>query len=318
MRGAKKLGATSSEATIKNMNIKNMNIGVCGREILIITGLSGSGKSSVLRSLEDLGFYCVDNLPVPLLSPFVNFVFKGPSPMFKVALGIDARGGEFLSQFMTEINKLKSVVKIVFLTAQDSTILKRFQETRRSHPLTRSLSRGLSKDLSLSGAIKKEREILSPIESLADEIHYTDHYNPHELRGWVSKMFAAGFVRELSVNLISFGFKYGVPAESNLVYDLSFLPNPFFVDHLRFLDGRDKRVSKYLFDKREVCDYWDRLRGFLKYLLRCYCDEGRFFANVSIGCTGGKHRSVAFVEKLFEESWDNIKFIKYHRDLGKE
>lgn len=277
---------------------------------MVVTGLSGSGKSSVLRSLEDLGFYCVDNFPVPLLSIFLDFVFRAHTNLLKVALGIDVRGGAFLDDFMVEIKKLKHHVKIIFLNAQDITIVKRFQTTRRAHPLAQNIS--------LTQAIAKEREILAPIKKMADQIHYTDQSNIHDLRRWVSKTFAGDLVQEVVVNVISFGFKYGVPAESNLVYDLRFLPNPHFVPELKKLDGRNKLVQDYLFSKEEVKCYWHKLEDFLHYLLQSYYEEGRFFANVSIGCTGGKHRSVTFVEKLCKQKWKNVKFLAYHRDLGKE
>ena len=284
-------------------------------QILIVTGLSGAGKSSVLRSLEDMGFYCVDNLPVPLFSTFLNFVFKKQSNLLKVALGIDARGGDFFKDFVQELERVKvlggrSDVKVIFLNAKDETIVKRFQETRRAHPLAQGIS--------ISEAIKQERQLLAPIKSLADEVHYTDLSNIHGLRKWVREKFARGFVQELVVNAISFGFKYGVPVESNVVYDLRFLPNPYFVPELKKFTGRDKNIQEYLFSQSQGVNYWDRLEDFLKYMIERYYEEGRFFANISIGCTGGKHRSVAFVEKLCEQKWDNVKFVPYHRDLGKE
>lgn len=283
------------------------------RQILVVTGVSGSGKSSVLRSLEDLGFYCVDNLPTPLLPTFLTFTLKNPSGLMKVALGIDARGGN-LRDVSRELEQLKNSdaydLKVVFLNADDATIIKRFQETRRAHPLGRGIS--------LNAAIKKERTMLSSIESIADQVHYTDKSNPHELRKWVRDTFAGCSVRELVVNVISFGFKYGVPIESNVVYDLRFLPNPYFVPSLKHLTGKDGAIQDYLFEKDEVKRYWGKLYDFLSYLLQCYYEEGRFFANISIGCTGGKHRSVAFVEKLCAQAWPHMKFVSYHRDIGKE
>lgn len=286
------------------------------RQILIVTGLSGSGKSTVLRALEDLGFYCVDNLPIPLLSTFLDFVIQSQTNVLKIALGIDARGRGFLKDFMNEIDKIKqrenesSLVKVIFLNSSNNTIVKRFQETRRKHPLSHSRS--------LIDAIKREREILQPIEELSDAIHHTDRSNIHELRRWARNTFADGYTQEVIANLVSFGFKYGVPAESNLVYDLRFLPNPYFVAELRTLDGRSEQVKNYLFCKEDVNSYWIKLEDFLKYVLQKYYEEGRFFVNIAIGCTGGKHRSVAFVEKLGKQQWKNIKFLIYHRDLGKE
>ena len=184
-------------------------------EILIVTGLSGSGKSSVMRSLEDLGFHCIDNFPTPLFSTFLDFQIP------RVALGVDVRGGTFLKNFISEIEKVKdkSAIKVVYLNARDETIVKRFQETRRAHPLAQGIS--------LTDAIKKERQLLAPIGMLADQMHYTDQSNIHELRRWVSDTFAGERVQEVVVDVISFGFKYGVPVESNLVHDLRFLPNPY-------------------------------------------------------------------------------------------
>jgi UPF0042 nucleotide-binding protein len=285
------------------------------REILIVTGLSGSGKSTVMSSLEDIGFYCVDNFPVPLLSTFLDFIFASHTNLLKVALGIDIRGGEFLKNFISEVGKIKRrkdndfLCKIVFLNARDSTLVKRFQETRRSHPL--------AKDISLMCAIKKERKILLPIETLSDQIHYTDRSNIHELRRWVSDTFSGEMIQEVVVNIVSFGFKYGVPADSNLVYDLRFLPNPYFIPELKKLDGRNRLVQDYLFKKEVVNVFWEKLVDFLKFQLKWYYNEGRFFANVSIGCTGGKHRSVSFVERIYDLNFSHVKFLKHHRDVEK-
>jgi len=285
------------------------------REIFVITGLSGSGKSSVMRSLEDFGFYCVDNLPVPLMSTFVDLIFKSKTNFLKVALGIDVRGG-LLEDFMSEIDSLKhrldddSKIKIIFLNASDETLVKRFQETRRTHPLAR--------DISLTSAIKKERELLLPVEKMADEIHFTDRLNIHELRKWVSTLLGESAAKIVTVNLISFGFKYGVPVESNIICDLRFLPNPYFIPQLKRLTGKNEKVQKYLFQTGEVNEYWSKLIDFLNYSLQSYYKEGRFFANVAIGCTGGKHRSVAFVERIAAQRWKNIAFLSCHRDVGRE
>jgi UPF0042 nucleotide-binding protein len=284
------------------------------REILIVTGLSGSGKSSVMRSLEDLGFYCVDNFPVPMISSFLDFIFTSHPNLFRVALGVDVRGAS--KDFILETKKIKRHLgggvrsKMLFLNARDETLIKRFQETRRAHPL--------AKNISLTEAIKREREMLTPLEALSDQMHYTDRSTIHDLRRWVGETFADTTAQDVAVTVISFGFKHGVPVESNLVYDLRFLPNPYFVPALRKLDGRDRRVQDYLFCKKEVNDYWNRLTDFLKYQLDRYFHEGRFFANISIGCTGGKHRSVSFVERLCAQNWANVRFLRHHRDVSKE
>ncbi len=283
--------------------------------IIIVTGLSGAGKTSFMRSLEDLNYYCVDNLPVPLLSDFLNLSFKAQPHLRKIALGIDARGEKFLQDITVEINRLKNIeqtsnIKVVFLNANEQTLLKRYQETRRKHPL--------AKNIDMISAIRKEKVLLDPILNMADMILDTDEFTIHELRQWIQQAFTGTQQRMLCVNLISFGFKYGVPSESNLVYDLRFLPNPHYIPELRKHTGLDKPVQNYVFSQPETLEYWDRLTDFLQFSLQRFYKEGRFFVTVAVGCTGGKHRSTSFVEKLSKISWENITFLPHHRDLGKE
>lgn len=284
------------------------------RVILVVTGLSGAGKTSVMRMLEDLGFYCVDNLPIPLLATFLKLAYSHPN-FLKVALGIDARGEQFLSDFITEIqsitkNDVACELKIIFVNAREQTILKRFQETRRKHPLADGIS--------LTQAIEKEKILMEPIMALADMMLDTDALNIHELRSLIRTSFSEHHQRELVVNLVSFGFKHGVPAESNLVYDLRFLPNPHFIPDLKIHDGRTDIIQNYLFQHDVTQDYWQRLTDFLRYSVEKFYEEGRFFATVAMGCTGGKHRSVSFVEKLGKVSWPHVRFLVTHRDVGKE
>ena len=302
--------------------------------IIIVTGLSGAGKTSFMRSLEDLNFYCVDNLPIPLLATFLDLSFKAQPQNHhhqqtnqqhnqqthqvpqKIALGIDARGEHFLKDFAQEINRLKNIeklsnIKIVFLNAHEQTILKRFQETRRKHPLAQN-------NTDIISAIRREKTLLDPILNMSDMILDTDKFNIHELRRWTQNTFSDAQERTLCVNLISFGFKYGVPAESNFVYDLRFLPNPYFIPELKNLTGLDASVQEYLFAQEETTAYWDRLLDFLKYSLKKFYEEGRFFVTIAIGCTGGKHRSTAFVEKINNLKLENVTFLTHHRDLGKE
>jgi len=284
------------------------------RQIVIVTGLSGAGKTSVMRALEDQGFYCVDNLPVPLLATFLTLAFQAQAKIIKVALGIDARGSQFLDSLLAEMDTIRkdpvNLLKIIFLNANENTLFKRFQETRRKHPLAQGIS--------IENAIKKEKKILEPIMNMADMVLDTDVLNIHELRNWVRAAFEDSQSRELLVNIVSFGFKYGLPADSNLVYDLRFLPNPYFIPELKKMDGRQKEVREYLFNQESVTDYWSRLSNFLEHTLQKYYTEGRYIVTVSVGCTGGKHRSVAFVEKIAEQKWGNIKFIKAHRDVDNE
>lgn len=286
------------------------------RHVLIVTGLSGAGKTSVMRALEDIGFYCVDNLPVPLLKTLLNLAFQTPLELVRIALGIDARDEKFLNTLLDEVEHLKQEkqidgFKIVFLHASESTLVKRFQETRRKHPL-------VSRQADLITAIRQERMLLDPIKTLADVTLETDMLNAHDLRSWVQKTFCKEVKREVLVHLVSFGFKYGIPQESNLVWDLRFLPNPYFVDSLKEFDGRNVAIHDYLFAHDTVKDYWNRLSDFLYFALTKFYQEGRFFVTIAIGCTGGKHRSVAFVEKLGIQKWNNCSFLIRHRDLGKE
>ena len=284
------------------------------KQIIVVTGLSGAGKASVMRALEDQGFYCVDNLPIPLLTTFLQLMAQTNGSPLKVALGLDARGEHFCHDLAAEINKLKQgafkhLVKIIFLNASSATLIKRFQETRRKHPL--------ADDIDLVSAIEKEKNLLEPIILSSDITLDTDTFNIHDLRKWISNAFADVQKKELVVNLISFGFKYGAPEDSNLVFDVRFLPNPYFVPELKNLDGRTEKIQKYLFSHTIVNDYWERLSSFINYSLQHFYEEDRFFVTIAIGCTGGKHRSVAFVEKMKSQAWANIRFLVNHRDVGR-
>ena len=279
-----------SKKTFFNDKTNNPSLSLeLSRTILIVTGCSGAGKTSVMRGLEDLGFYCVDNLPVPLLSTFFHLAFNLQSNLHKVALGIDARGQQFLSDFILEVDKLRQrkdenvKFKIIFLNASETTLVRRFQETRRKHPLA---DRGIS----LLNAILKEKDLLEPIMGMSEIVLDTDEFNIHDLRKWVKNSFSVKSQQEILVNVISFGFKYGVPTESNMVYDLRFLPNPYFIPDLKKFDGRTDKIQNYLFNNSDVLDYWERLINFLQFSIEKSYKEGRFFVNVAVGCTGGKHR----------------------------
>jgi UPF0042 nucleotide-binding protein len=282
------------------------------KQVIIVTGLSGAGKSGVIKGLEDLGFYCIDNLPIPMLSVLLNLAFQ--SQTLKVALGIDVRSEQFFTDFLTEVQKIKKELggnlKIIFLTASSETLIKRFQETRRAHPM--------AKDIDLVQAIEKEKKILAPIMDMADIKLDTNSFNTHDLRKWVSASFATDQSRSLIVNLVSFGFKYGIPAESNLLHDLRSLPNPYFIPALKALDGRSPEIQDFLFSQPPVLEFWNKFLDYTKFAIDKFYQEGRFFVTISIGCTGGKHRSVSFVEKLSQQDWPHVKFLINHRDVGKE
>lgn len=281
------------------------------KDLIIVTGLSGSGKTGVVRVLEDLDYYCVDNLPVPMIRHFIECIAT-EHDLSKITFGIDIRGKDFFSTLLHEIAYIKKMgwkVTIIFLDAYDETLLKRYQETRRRHPL--------EIDMTLPEAISYERKLLDPILQEADLHMNTDSWNIHDLRKWARSYFNASVAPDLLVNFVSFGFKHGVPLESNVVYDLRSLPNPYFSPHLRALSGKSSQVYEYLFHNDEVKEYWDQLLTFLEFSLRKTYEEGRFSATVSIGCTGGRHRSVAFVERLAKHHFSYVKSIVYHRDIEK-
>ena len=282
------------------------------RQVIVVTGLSGAGKASVMRVLEDLGFYCVDNLPIPLLENFLAFSFDQPK-ILKVALGIDARDHKFLPDLQQALEQIQKnpkaacQLRIIFLNASDTTLLKRFQETRRRHPL--------GANCSLLEAITEERNLLLPVKDASDVVLDTDSFNTHQLRSWALQTFSGNQKRQMVVDLVSFGFKYGIPLESNLIYDLRFLSNPYFIPQLKPLSGLDAPIKNYLFDQPVVEECYAKLEAFLQYSLQKSYEEGRFFVTVGIGCTGGRHRSVAFVERLAKVNWENIQILVRHRDI---
>lgn len=279
-------------------------------QLLIVTGYSGAGKSTVLRALEDIGFFCVDNLPIPLVNSFFQLISQSTMIGQKVALGIDVRSGQNMHDL---IDKLKQdvlchyLVKIFFLTSSSHVLAKRFQETRRNHPLATNIN--------LEEAIAVEQKLLNPLKEMSDLVLDTDQLTIHQLRKFVRSSFSESSQPQLIVNLISFGFKYGVPPESNFIYDVRSLPNPYFVAGLRPLDGTMQQVRDYLFAHAEVQDFWKRLVDFIHYSIKKSYEEGRFFSNIAIGCTGGRHRSVAFVQELSKHALDNIHYSVKHRDI---
>jgi UPF0042 nucleotide-binding protein len=277
-------------------------------DVIVVTGVSGAGKSVVLRTLEDLGFFCIDNLPGSLLSSFLQ-----AAPAHKVALGIDIRGGamdEVVAHLQQARKSSPHSVKIIFVTATMATLLKRFQETRRRHPW------GDSRDL--RDALEEEKRLLLPLEMLADPVIDTDQLTIHQLRALVRGLFEVGKAPQLTVTLTSFGFKYGVPPEHNFVFDARSLPNPYFIPELRPLDGTSDLIKNYLFEQSEVVEYWDKLFDFFVFSLRNAHREGRFVMQVAIGCTGGRHRSVALVEKLAKLPLEQVQFFVKHRDIDRD
>jgi RNase adapter protein RapZ len=280
---------------------------------VIITGLSGSGKGTFLRALEDRGYFCVDNLPVGLLSKFYELTMKSEGEATKVAMVIDVREGESLRQLPAIYSDLKKQegleASLWFLEASESALVRRFSETRRPHPL--------NPDRPVSESIAQERELLAPIREMADHILDTSALTIHELRKHAHSLFGENEARLLLL-LVSFGFKFGVPSSSDLVFDVRFLPNPHFEPHLKALTGEDAAVIEFMNDKPETGEFVSRLEGFLDFLIPQYEKEGKSYATISIGCTGGRHRSVFITNAIarhFESMGYRVKVT--HRDSEK-
>ncbi len=281
--------------------------------LVVVTGLSGSGRSATLKAFEDMGFYCVDNLPLMLLSAFVEFAQRSEEA-FQSAIGIDIREKGFPERFPALYGDLKSqgcAIELLFLDASDQTIVRRFSETRRPHPLARGTT-------PLLDGIRSERAALAEVKKLADRIIDTSDYTVHDLRQTIERHYAAGDAgRPMVITLLTFGYKFGVPYDLDLLFDLRFLPNPHFVPELRPYTGEDPRVREYIMSQPDSVEFLARLKGFIEYLLPRYRSEGKSYLTIGFGCTGGRHRSVAvslmIAEWLRQNGYDVI--IK-HRDRG--
>ena len=264
------------------------------QNLVVVTGMSGSGKGTVLKSFEDLGFFCIDNLPVPLITKFVEGINVSGGEVKKAALVIDVRAGERLAgidRVLDELRKSAFHLFVLYLEARDDVLVRRFSETRRPHPL--------SAGRSLRDAIRMERRRLRKLRELADYTIDTSDSTVHQVRAMVMERFQNHpRASELNINLLSFGYKYGVPLESDLLFDVRFLPNPFFVPRIKRMSGRDRDVVKYLRSFPETKEFVKRVGDLLQYLLPKYLREGKSYLTVAVGCTGGRHRSVFVVEEL--------------------
>lgn len=284
---------------------------------VIVTGMSGAGKSTALKMLEDAGYFCVDNLPIPLLEKFAQFITEGNSGSIqKVALGVDIRSGaamEGLARALEEISMTGLEYEILFLEADDDVLIKRYKETRRAHPLAGSGR--------VENCIREEREKLKFLKAHADYILDTSQLLTRELKSELDKIFVKnqGF-KSLMITVLSFGFKYGIPSDSDLVFDVRFLPNPYYIDELRPLSGNDAPVSEYVmgFDASQI--FLDKLEDMIGFLIPNYILEGKNQLVVSIGCTGGKHRSVTLANGLYQRLQKSEEYgVRIeHRDIGKD
>ena len=260
--------------------------------LVILTGLSGSGKSTVLKTFEDLGFYCVDNMPVELIPTFSELRVHGSGEIERAALLVDAREGEQLERLPAIYRKLRreQPAELVFIEASDEALLRRFSETRRPHPL--------GHDRPVREGLRRERELMAPIRKLADVVLDTTKFNVHELRQFITQRFKNPDRRPLLVALVSFGYRFGIPADADLVFDVRFLPNPHFVPRLRRYSGRHPRVARYLRSFPQTGEFLRRIEGLLAYLIPHYIREGKSYLTIAFGCTGGRHRSVMLAEAV--------------------
>ena len=282
------------------------------RQLVILTGLSGSGKSTVLKAFEDMGFYCVDNLPVELIPIFAELHSAGEGDLARAALLVDAREGAQLQKLPPLLKHLRRhhPITLVFIDASEDSLLRRYSETRRPHPL--------GKDVSVRESLQQERVMMQPIRKLADVVIDTSKFNVHELRQFITERFKNPDKRPMLVSVVSFGYRYGVPSDADLVFDVRFLPNPHFVPSLRGYTGKDAKVRRYIRSFPQTGEFLRRMNGLLTYLIPHYIQEGKSYLTIAFGCTGGKHRSVMLGEEVknaLEKRGFSAKVA--HRDIEK-
>lgn len=285
-------------------------------KFVILTGMSGAGKSTAIKMMEDMGYYCVDNLPIPLLEKFVELSSLQNNELQKVAVGIDIRNGQALEELrgvLDDIEKSGVKYQILFLDAEDSVLVKRYKETRRNHPL--------SGGERVDKGIEEERRRLAFLKERADYIIDTSQLLTRELKAEMEKIFVKNQdYKNLFITILSFGFKYGMPADSDLVFDVRFLPNPYYVEGLRAKTGNDEEIQDYVLQFKEAHVFLQKLEDMLDFLIPNYISEGKNQLVISIGCTGGKHRSVTLANELYKCLSKRTEYgIKIeHRDIGKD
>ena len=282
-------------------------------EFIIVTGLSGAGKSVAIDAMEDIGFYCVDNIPPKLISTFYDLCQQSKDEFQQVAVVTDIRGGSLFGALADSLEKLRQegrAYKLLFLDADDTVRINRFKETWRKHPL-------LDEEMtSLEEAIREERRILKPVQEMAHYMIDTSKLSPTQLRQRISTLFLGNTEETLSVHCMSFGFKHGLPTEADLVFDVRCLPNPFYVPELKKLTGLDETVRDYVFQAEETKGFVERMISLVDYMLPLYCKEGKSQLVIAIGCTGGHHRSVALAQFLYNHLLaQNRRASVNHRDI---
>lgn len=283
---------------------------------VIVTGLSGAGKTLAIRNLEDLGYFCVDNLPPTLIPKFAEACYQTEGKIDKIALVIDIRGGKFFDDLFQSLNYLKEQdyqYEILFLDAADEVLIKRFKESRRKHPL--------APDGRIVNGISLERNRLEEVKNRADNIIDTSNMSTRQLREKISAIFSIKGQSEtdLIITIVSFGFKYGIPVDSDLVFDVRFLPNPFYIPELKNFSGNDAEVSKFVLEHDETKGFLKRAGDLIEFLIPNYMNEGKKQLIISVGCTGGRHRSVAIANAMYEELKANGHKVNIdHRDINED
>lgn len=282
-------------------------------ELVIITGMSGAGKTVAMQSFEDLGFYCIDNLPPELLVTFLDLMMRSGNRMRRIAAVMDMRGGDLFDSLLGALDELLRTEgvssRILFLDADDETLVRRYKESRRSHPLSVG-------GLLLEG-IQKERFLLSELKGRARSIYNTSNLLPRQLKEKINAEFTSSKEAVFTVNFVSFGFKHGMPIDADVVFDVRFLPNPFYIQELRPKTGLQKEVSSYVLKWGETQILIDKLTDLFKFLIPQYKNEGKSQAVIAFGCTGGQHRSVTLAEFFGEDFKDEFKTSITHRDIEK-
>jgi RNase adapter protein RapZ len=282
------------------------------KQIVVISGMSGSGKSTAIRALEDAGYFCIDNLPVLLLPKLTELA--GGGHIDRVALVIDARESVFLHEaprILADVKRAGHQVDVLFLDASDESLLRRFSETRRKHPL--------APDGSVMQGLMKERHLLRDLREMADQVIDSSALNVHDLKRMVQARFSPNPDSGPSLSLMSFGYRYGVPPQADLVLDVRFLPNPYFIPEMKGLTGKNPKVAAYVLDREESQQFLAKVEDLCRFLFPRYQKEGKAYLTVALGCTGGKHRSVAIAAELTRRLSDTHSRVQlWDRDLGKE
>lgn len=285
-------------------------------KLLIVSGMSGAGKTTAMKFLEDFGYFCIDNLPVPLIDKLVDFSYATQSEKTKIAVGIDIRNGTVLNEMNKTLRVLKEKqvnYEILFLDAEDEILVKRYKETRRNHPLAAGER--------VESGIRKERERLATLKEEADYIIDTSRLLTRELKQEIESIFVKeDEFKNLFITILSFGFKYGIPSDSDIVMDVRFLPNPYYIEELRPKTGNDVEIQQYVMQSDEANIFIDKLEDLVKFLIPNYIKEGKNQLVISIGCTGGKHRSVTLANELYKRLSGNAEYgLKIeHRDITKD